>query len=329
MKNQDESHLIFSELLNCYSPYNSDFGELFVKHLSHFESIKIEKQYIYSLQDAKSKNLLTNSDKQKTLIKEGHWTDKEETKINDTIKFITSMRETISKEFLLSKRRLLRREVADAEKRLNAILMKKDFLMGLTAEKYARQQSIHNQIVNSFYKNESLTEKFSEDDMQDEDIYNKLIEIYNRHNDRININMIKNIAVSSFFTNLFYMCGDNAYYFYGKPIVQLTNYQTDLFSYGRYFKNLMGQYGDKLPKEMSDNPDDMIEFFEISRNVESSGILKEDENGNGGSTSIMGATKEDLTVMGVDTSQIRTVADDMKKLGKSHLTKEDLMKLRG
>lgn len=329
MKNTEQSHIIFSEIINSYSPISDiHFGELFIKHFSHLESLRIEKQYLFSLNEAKKNNIPTNMERVKSIILDGSWTEKEEENINDTIKFITGIKESVSKEFLLSKRRMLKREISSAEKRLNTLLIKKDFFLGTTAEKFAHRQSTYHQIINSFYLDDKLTIKINPEELEDDNIYNNLLKLYGEYQDRVNQDIIKNISISSFFTNLFHMCADNAYYFYGKPIVQLTNHQSDLFLYGKYFKNLLSQYGDKLPTEMSENPDDMMEFFEISKNVEESGILKEDENGGNSATSIMGATKEDLKIMGIDSSQIRSVADDMKKLGKDFLTKDDLYNLR-
>lgn len=327
MKNPEEFHLAFSEILAGYSPTSDKvFGEIFVKHFSHFESLKTERQYKISLIEAKSKGLPTATERKKTILTEGGWTKKEEELVDDTTKFIIGIRERISKEFLLSKRKMLRREVFDAEKRLDALFMKRDYLMGLTAEKYANRQSIYHQITNSFYKNESLSERLSE--LDDEETYGRLSEIYYEYKKRISIDTIKNIAISSFFNSLFNMCGDNAYFFYGKPIIQLTTHQTELFNYGKFFKNQMSQYGDKVPESMTESADDMLEFFEITKNVENSGILK--DNGTEiGSTSIVGATKEDMKLMGIDQSMIRNLGDDIAKSGKTMLTKEDLMKMRG
>lgn len=329
MKGLDEIYLRFSEIISGFSPVNDDvFGEIFVKHTSYLDSLKTEKQYSYALKDARDKNLPLNSEKVKQLISQGFWATKDENYIDNTLKFINGMKETISKEFLLSKRKMLKKEVDRAEKQLEATILRKDFLLGLTAEKYARRQSIYHQIINSFYLDENLTIRLPEDKLNDDEVYNQLTDIYANYNNKLNIDIIKKIATSSFFINIFNMSGDNAYYFYGKPIVSLTGYQSDLFAYGRYFKGLMQQYGDRLPKEMSENPDDMIEFFEITQNVEKSGILKDDGQNNVAATSIVGATKQDLELMGVNPSQITSISKDLQKSGKTFLSKDELIKLK-
>jgi hypothetical protein len=329
MKYSEKSHLIFSELINGFSIENSEkFGDLYIKHQSHLDSIKIEKQYSYFFSRAIEQNIPTNKNREKIIISEGLWTKKEEDDFNNTKEFIRGARENLSREFLYSKRKTWRKEIADSENHLDALFIKKDYLIGSTAEKYANQQAFHFQIVSSFYKDSEFKERLEIDDTSSSE-YEELITLYQKYQDKFQEENIKKIAISSFFTNLFYMCGDNAYYFYGKPIVSLTNHQTNLFAWGRYFKNLTGQYGDKIPKEMSENVDDTIEWFEITQNAEKSGILKDDENADGGMGSIMGATKKDMEMLGIDTSRVMNIGKEIGKKSNGMLTKDDLFNMTG
>jgi len=321
----EELHLIFSELISRYSPsLHPTFGELYIRHVSHLESLKIEKQYIYSLEEARAQNLPSYLDREKLILSDGVWTKKEEDSIRDTKDFIKTIKGSLSNDFLFTRRQRLKKEISDAEQRLDALLMKKDYLVGATVEKYARQKSLQYQICNSFYKDDKLIEKldFSEVDEQE---YNELTNLFNKYCERINHNTIKAISLSSFFTNIFYMCGDNAYYFYGKPIVELTNHQTELFMYGRYFKNQIQTFGDRLPKDMTE-PDDMIEWFEINQNVDKAGVLKDDGDGSG-SLSLPGANKKDLEMMGIDSNQIVDMGKKIREAG-GIINKEGLMRMQ-
>lgn len=314
---------IFYQIINSYTYYYSEeLGDLYIKHPSKFELLDFDKEYQRTYKSALSKGIPTKQKRELEILEQGHWTSKEEEDIKNNILFIDGMREQISQSFLLSKRKLLRREVKDAESKLQKLYTKKDFLIGRTAEKLASQQSTYYQVVNLIYKDKLFKEKLINEDIDNEQ-YNKLAEIYFRELNKLSIENIKKIALSSFFTSMYYMCDDNAYYFYGKPVVDLTDYQINLLMYGKYFKNLMSQYGEKLPDFMGENPDDIIEWFEITKNVEKSGILEEKE-GDTSAMSVTGATKEDLKIMGINPSQIVNIGDKLKKSGKSILTKEDL-----
>lgn len=327
MKNQEDSHLIFSEIISSYSiEFSEKLGTLYLRHTNHLESLKIEKQYLYFLSKAREQNLPIYSDREKLIYADG-WTKKEQEDLDNTKSFIQGLRDNISHEYLYSRRKVWRKEIYDAEKRLDALLMKKDYLMGSTAEKYANQQSFHYQVINSFYKDDKLTQKLEIDDTSNEE-YEELVKIYHKYQERMGGDAIKKIAISPFFTSIFSMSGDNAYYFYGRPVVNLTNHQTNLFMWGRYFKSLMGQYGDRLPKDMNDNPDDMLEFFEITQNAEKAGVLKEDEEADGGMASIVGASKKDMEMLGIDTSRVVNMSDKISKAG-GILDREALFKMTG
>jgi len=328
VKNQEDSHLVFSEIISSYSiEFSERLGTLYLRHTNHLESLKIEKQYLYFLSKARDQNLPTYSDREKLIYSDG-WTKKEQEDLDNTKTFIQGLRDNISHEYLHSRRKVWRKEIYDAEKRLDALLMKKDYLMGSTAEKYANQQSFHYQVINSFYKDDKLTQKLEIDETSNEE-YEELVKIYHKYQERMGGDAIKKIAISPFFTSIFSMSGDNAYYFYGRPVVNLTNHQTNLFMWGRYFKSLMGQYGDRLPKDMNDNPDDMLEFFEITQNAEKAGVLKEDENADGGAFSVVGATKKDYDMLGIDTNRIVNMGDKISKSGKNMLSRDDLFAMNG
>lgn len=326
---KDENlHITFSEIINGYSSEIHDkIGDIFIRHISHLESLKIEKQYLYHLSKAREQNLPSNEKRETEILSEG-WTLKEENDLKDTILFIRGLQDNISKEFLLSKRKIWRKEMYGCEKKLNSLLIKKDYLIGNTSEKYANKQSYYYQIANYMFRDENFSNKIVTEDTNDEQ-YEDLIGIYNKYLQRMDGDSIKRIAISPFFTHIFYMAGDNAYYFYGRPVVNMTKYQSYLFQWGTYFKGLMKNYGDRLPKNMSDNPDDMLEWFEITQNVEKSGILKEDENADGGAMSIVGATKKDMEMIGIDPSRVVNMGEKIAKSGKGMLTKEDLFAMNG
>ena len=143
------------------------------------------------------------------------------------------------------------------------------------------------------------------------------------------INVLKRIALADFFTNIFYLCDDNVFNFYGKPVINLTFHQIEIYSYGRYFKSILQNSEDKIPEHIAEDPDKLIEWAESSKNVkdvlEKSSVSDKD----GAATSIVGATKEDLAKAGI--SQDEDVIDLSKKAQEQggKLTMEDLMKLHG
>ena len=68
-------------------------------------------------------------------------------------------------------------------------------------------------------------------------------------------------------TNIFYLCDDNVFNFYGKPVITLTFYKIEIYSYGRYFKSLIQTSEDKIPDHIVEDPDKLIEWAQASKNV--------------------------------------------------------------
>ena len=133
--------------------------------------------------------------------------------------------------------------------------------------------------------------------------------------------------MSSFFLNNFYLCEDNPQIYYGKPVVELTYNQSELFSYGRYFKYILSEMKNKPHPDVMDDPDKLIELYNVGKNADK---IKESME-NADASTVVGATNEDLERMGLkaptDEPQqgISLAAEAAKKGGK--LSMEDLMKL--
>ena len=138
---------------------------------------------------------------------------------------------------------------------------------------------------------------------------------------------IKRIALSGFFLNNFYLCKDNPKIYFGKPVVELTYNQSELFSYGRYFKHILSDMKNKPSPEIMDDPDKLIEMYNIGQN---SSKMKQSAEDSDAST-VVGATKEDLERMGMSSpSEDKGVSlskEASKKGGK--LSMDDLIKLHG
>jgi hypothetical protein len=187
----------------------------------------------------------------------------------------------------------------------------------------------------SLFKDQSLKEKFfKESDYEDLD--NKeimvLIKNYNEVNGRFNDRNLKKISLAGYFSNIFYLSQDNPHIFYGKPLVELSFYQIELFSYGRYFKSILSNAKTKPPEYLMTDPDKLIEWYEGSKNVDevlnkNSKVAQKDNV----ATSIVGATSEDMKRLGLKNDNESIGIDLNKEAAKKggKLDMQDLIKLHG
>ena len=321
--------LIFSEIIEGYSFVPSKlFGDLKIKHINNFDAAKTDIKNHYYFEKAVSQGLEKREDKIDYLIKEKLWDpekDKQAKRLEDMLK---GMRKTKSKLFLQTQIDAINKDIEKNEIELNTILAEKETIIGFTAEEYAQRR------INEYYMYISILDEngnrlFKEDEFQelDEEQVAEIMAVYSKNNEKFKAEVLKKIALADFFTNIFYLCEDNVFNFYGKPVINLTFYQIEIYSYGRYFKSLIQNSEDKIPDHIVEDPDKLIEWAQSSKNVKE--VLEKNSGEEAGASSIMGATKEDLAKAGVNQDQ--DVIDLSKKAEEQggRLSMEDMMKLHG
>lgn len=329
--------IIFSEIIKGYSKKNiNGIGTLFFKHINNQDSAEIDIYNQQFLEKAKSMGLPTAQEQEEYLIKEGLWEESKNKKISELKKFVLSLKSTKSKLFLKAQLDQISAEIDKNEAELKALEMEKKDLIGFTAEEYTAKKINEYYMYVSLYKSEDLKDKFFSEldyeELDNKEIVN-LIKNYNEVNDKFNDSNLKKISLAGYFSNIFYLSKDDPYVFYGKPLVELSFYQIELFSYGRYFKNIIQNAKTRPPDYLMQDPDKLIEWFEGSKNVEE--VLNKNtkmSQKDNIATSIVGATTEDLKRLGIkeekDTSNTIDLAKEASKKG-GKLDMQDLIKLHG
>ena len=323
--------LIFSEIIEGYSLVNSPtFGDLKIKHINNFDSAQTDIRQDYSFKKAVKEGLPKREDKIKYLIKEKLW-DPEKDKEADRIESLTKgMLKTKSKLHLQVQIDQIKKDIKTAETDLIKIKQEKEEIIGFTAEEYASRR------VNEYLMQVSILDKdgkvlFNDEEFGDleQEQVNEIMKIYSLNADKFKAYSLKRIALADFFTNIFYLCEDNLFNFYGKPVIHLTFYQIEVYSFGRYFKSVIQNSEEKIPEHIMEDPDELIEWAQSSKNVKDAMEKSNLSDKEHSATSLVGATKEDLKKAGIDTdTDMIDLSQEAKKKG-GKLSMEDLMKLHG
>lgn len=301
----------------------------FIKHLSIYDSIDLEEVKEKYENDAKSKGVPTKEEKQKYLMEENLWTKKEEDNLIELSGFVSNLRATKSKLFLKSQIDDLKSQIEEAEQKIKKMELEKKNLIGLTAEGYADKKVNEYYIQHVLYKDSEFSSLLYEND-EYEDLddlrISSLVVQYNETTKFFKTECFKLIALSSFMSNSFYMCDNDPMRFYGKPVVDLTFFQTEVFSHAAYFKHIMSESKAPIPESMRDKPEELIEWFEASKNAEE--VLDKMDTSKGGGSSLVGATKDDLERLGLNDSTNKSLSSEAAKRG-GKLTMEDFMEIHG
>ena len=323
--------VIFSEILRGYTLVeNKDFGKIKIKHFNNFDSAELDIKNRYFYEKARDQGLPTREQKIEYLLKEDIWDEKKNKEILNLKTMIAGLKNSKSKVFLQAHIDDINRQLEENQLKLAHLEIQKEELIGFCAENYAQRRINEHYMQKAILKDngEFLLSNEDFEDLQQDQLMG-LISTYNKNTRKFESPNLKKISLSGFFTNLFYLCENNAYTFFGKPLVELTFYQVELFGYARYYKSLMESSESKVPDEVRQDPEKIVEWFESSKNAKEVMDKSQTAGKEGSATSLVGATKQDLKRLGLDNpNETISLAKKAAEKGGS-LTMEDMMKIHG
>lgn len=321
---------ILGEIINGCSPFKRrDSSTVYFRHADSYVSSIADSIYEEAYLKAVDSGLVTTSQKLKSLQDEKEWTNEDENKIVELQQFLTRYKLTKSKVFRKIEIEQIDNDIKNTQTEINKLEEKRTNLIGFTAEIYAARKSNFYFSFISLYKDRQLTIPFYSmeefEDLEEREM-REIFSFYEFYQIRFTSDNLKKIAISPFFLNSYSLCSDNPFYFYGKPVIQLTFHQIELFSYGRYYKNILSETTD-IPPEAEDDPDKLVEFFEARKNAKE---LMEKSGKDGMNTSIAGLSNEDRKRLGIEenTAGAIDLAKEAKKKG-GRLNMEDMLRLQG
>lgn len=323
--------VVFSEVLKGFTLVESkNYGKIQVKHFTNFDSAELDIKNKLFYDKAINQGLPSRNDRIEYLLKENIWTEEKNKEILQVKSMLSGLRNSRSKVFLQAHIDNINTQIGENQKKLADLEFEKEELIGFCAENYAsrriNEHYMYNAVLND--KGEKLfgAEEFEE---LEENSLVELIGLYNRSTKKFDSNNLKKISLSPFFTNLFYLCENNAHVFFGKPLVNLTFYQIELFGYARYYKSLIDNSETQVPDDVKEDPEKMVEWFDSTKSARETLEKSKNAGQDGSATSLVGASKQDLKRLGLDNPNetINLAKKAAEKGGK--LNMEDMMKLHG
>ena len=317
---------IFRDICLGYTKSTFKDQVLYVKHLHANDYIEISEKEESFLQKAKDRGIPTEEKALSDAIENELWTEKDEDFISSQEIFVENLVKTKSNLNLKSERDAHQKIIDEESLKLNKKLAEKSQILGNTAEAYSTKQVNDFFIVNSFYKNQDLKEKFLTNDLFDELSYSEikeLTEINNSVAKSLSTDNIQKMILEEFFFPFMYVA-EGPMEFYGKPASVLTNNQLTVLTYSRIFKNIFDNNQD-IPEKIRKNPEALLDFSSNSKNREK---MKSHLDKDGAST-VFGATAEDYEYMGVQPTSGKSaisLTEAAKKKGGS-LNMQDLMNM--
>ena len=322
---ENEEHLeIISEILEGTSLKETSFGIVYFKHLLQKDQRQILSQKQVLKNEAKKKGLLSEEETLQESIKEEMWSEEEELEIKNYNEKIKSLQSVIVQLNLPSKRKKAEKELTDYRNKLNAINTERNKILGLTIEKFVENKLQRLIMEKTLFYDVNFKKSVFENIYANEEL--KEVEAYKMQTyffERFSEDTISKAILSQYFSLYLPFCEDVNGVF-GKPLKDLTVYQSRLISLGRYFLSIFKNCSKKIPENIAKDPDLLISFYEGQR-ADSKGSRA--QKGSGGSTHF-GATKEDMAAIKKDNEDVVDLAEEMEKRGGS-LNMKQMMELHG
>jgi hypothetical protein len=287
---------LYGEICLGFSEFDHSGKPIFIKHFTEIENGMLNKKREAFAIEALEKGLEQREDKLIFLMREKLWDREKEVEIE-------SLKKQASDTNLILQNLIIKKQINETKNKIKSLETKilelekeKASLLGFCAEDYVEKSFNELFMFEAFFKSEDLKNKYftrEEFDNLDELELMELIKALNLFYQKFSLKEIKRLAACSFLMSLFHLCNDNAYYFYGKYVKDLTVFQANLFSQSKYFKSLIQNKAQSNPPEdVSEDPDKMIEWYEM---IISSDIGAADDQALG--VGHIGATTEELQKM--------------------------------
>ena len=282
----------FVDILNGYSP----FREFFIKHFRTEDFCLLDGIYDKYFELARTKGARTEKEQLEYLEKSGQWTKKDENTLREQRSFLDGL--YLTKKKLIIKKQVdgINKDIEKTGVKIIELSNKRADLLGIIAENYANKKLSEVFVFYSLYTDKELkVPRYTQESFEalEQGEVNILQISFNSALDHLSTFNLKKLGLSAFYQNQFLLCDNNIQLFYGKPVVALTSYQQDLFYYGRYFKHLL-ENGTKPPENVMSDPDKFEEWYNKVTN------MKEYAQKQGGVSSSVGATREEMTEAGLN-----------------------------
>ena len=320
---------VFADISRGFSEGFVNSKPVAIKHLGLQDQIDLDYFYDRSFNIALDRGILPEKERLEKVYTRGFWKLSDDVEIATLRDYISRLQATRSKLSIQSQIDSINNNIKTEVDKLNQKLKDRENYIGQTAEKYAGSKLNEYYIFHSFRKKGKIETKLYKeeefDNLEDNEI-SELVLAYNEAIDGINDKNIKLISVQPFFQNYFYLT-DSIYEFWGKKIIDLTLFQSEISAYGRYFKSLLQNSEAKIPDEIRNDPEKLVEFCSMNTEAQKSFNATAGELS---SHSKVGANQADYDRMGAKTANPESIwaRKKLAKTGDGSLNSKEIAELR-
>ena len=310
-----------------YSETSYEQTPLYIKHFGLKNQDELDRQAEKISERYKKSGLRSSEDILKECQENGTWTLKDEASLESQKQFIGTLINTRKALLIPTQKDKLEIRIEELEKKLSEDKAQKRALLAESREAFTERRISDLTILHSLFRDKDLEILFFSpedfDELERSDIYD-LVSIYNEAFKKLSIENIKLLSLSGMFSNYYSVVEKDPCKMFNKGPLELTFFQLNLLNYAQVFRSIFKNIPN-IPDEIKNDPDKLLEFAESGSKNEAA-VRKAQEKGDPNRTragSMVGATKEDMKKMGMDTSTFVTPASMLEKTGKKSMSTLD------
>lgn len=287
----NELKRIYGEILIGYSSCIIDGKETYIRHFGPRQQAYIDSQYAHYLQHYVDEGIETEEDRLKEVLKSGIWTQDKEDSIVSLKGEILKLRNTESKLMFEIDKKPIQDRIQSKTKELQDLWIERTSMIGRTANAFADRKINELYVYSSLFEDPDFIKPLYSwgewSELEEEDVI-KVSDIYNKIIYQFEEDCVKHVSLLNIFQSYFALAGEDGFTFFNKPIIDLTFFQSQLVSYGRYFRSILNS-DKKPPADVIGDPDKLIKWFDSSRKIEAA-----TNKADGGTVGFVGATNEEI-----------------------------------
>lgn len=264
----DQIQKIYHRICCGYDEIKLSDRLYYFKHTNYADKMVLKTRYDEGLQIAKKNGVKSESEYLEFYIEKKWWSKNKEDQIRTSRAFIENLIKSKAKLLLPSQKEDVQNTIHEESKKLNSILIERKSIIPTTAEEYAEKYYHRYYLNNLIYKDKAFTIPMSDSEDYFDSIEDELYDsLWSQISDALVLlknDNLKYVAATGFFQNLVILTGADfpIYNFYGKPIIDLTTYQIDVFSYASMYRKIINNTTEKIPEEVLSDPEKLVGWCE-------------------------------------------------------------------
>lgn len=303
---------VYADICRGYSVAEWRGSPVYIKHLTTFDQVDIDEVHDNALAEAIRRGVPTEEVSLKRLAARKLWVTKDQIALNQQRDYVKTLAITKTKLIFAAQIEAHTKTMVEEQLKLIEMMDHRANLIGLTAEIVADRRVQFTYLRQAFRRDETLKgHLFTEADMKrmDDETNEGLLDLYVGSINLFTTDALRRIAVADYFTNAFYLCGEDTLAFFGKPMCDLTAYQVSFLSHALYFKSIILNHN--IPDDVRHEPDRLEEF--VNRGVALNKVLAKAD---GARVGLVG-TPEDFKALGLKdgTAEMHGIIDKGYKSG--------------